>query len=190
MRKFWEKGLAELTAAEWEALCDHCGRCCLVKLEDEDSGEIFTTRVACALYDIRRGGCRAYGERHARMPDCLRLTPESIGRIPWLPESCAYRRVHEGRPLPAWHPLVCGDPLGPEKAGAAIRGRVISEALVPEEDLPHYMADWPEPDDAPPPAADNAHAVSTRRGNDESAAAEGAKRAEEPSRAPAPSSRR
>ena len=143
--RFWEKGLAALTAEEWEALCDGCGRCCLVKLEDEDTGEIFTTSVVCALYDTERGGCSAYARRHALMPDCLRITPETIGHISWLPETCAYRRVHEGRPLPAWHPLICGDPQGPRRAGASILGHVISERDVKEDDLPQFMTDWPAP---------------------------------------------
>ncbi len=142
---FWKrKTLEQLSREEWESLCDHCGRCCLVKLEEEDTGAIHYTRVACALYDCEHGGCTAYAARHEHMPDCLRLTPKSVREIPWLPETCAYRRLAEGRDLPDWHPLITGDPDSTRKAGMAIRGRVISEREVDIDDLPGLIHDWPD----------------------------------------------
>ena len=145
---FWKrKALSELSAQEWESLCDHCGRCCLVKLQDEDSGEIHYTRVICALYDRANGGCMAYGTRHELMPDCLRLTPETVRDIPWLPRTCAYRCLAEGRDLPAWHPLMTGDPRSVRRAGVSVLGRVVSEREVREEDLPDYIHHWHEPEE-------------------------------------------
>lgn len=142
-KPFWRrKTLEQLTTQEWESLCDHCGLCCLVKLEEEDTGTIHYTRVACALYDCENGGCTAYAERHERMPDCLQLTPESVRRISWLPSTCAYRRLAEGRDLPSWHPLVTGDPQSTARAGRSIAGRVISERDVDVEDLPTLLHDW------------------------------------------------
>jgi len=139
-RPFWKsKSLEELSPEEWERLCDHCGQCCLIKLEDEDTGEIFTTTVVCRLYDTARGGCGAYAERFALMPDCVRLTPETVRAISWLPETCAYRRLAEGRDLPAWHPLITGTRETVTRAGAAITGKVVSEAAVAEEDLPRFI---------------------------------------------------
>ncbi len=144
MEPFWKhKSLAQMSTEEWESLCDHCGRCCLVKLEDEDSGEIFTTSVVCRLFDTECGGCSAYDARFAHMPDCIDLTPENVGDIPWLPATCAYRLLHEGRDLPPWHPLRSGDPHSVREAGVAVIDEVISEAAVREEDLPAYIRDWP-----------------------------------------------
>ncbi len=144
-RPFWKrKKLAEMSREEWESLCDGCGRCCLVKLEDEDTGEILTTSVVCALYDTGRGECSDYANRHAHMPDCISLTPENVGTITWLPATCAYRLLHEGKDLPPWHPLRSGDPDTVREAGISILDEVISEAGVETEDLPAYIREWPD----------------------------------------------
>lgn len=122
---FWRtKSLEEMSAAEWESLCDGCARCCLIKLEDEDTGEIAITDVGCTLLDAGACRCRRYETRQAEVPDCLRLTPDLVRSLRWLPSTCAYRLVAEGRDLPAWHPLVCGDLEGVHRAGVSVRGQV------------------------------------------------------------------
>jgi uncharacterized protein len=113
-----------MDAAQWESLCDGCGRCCVLKLEDEDTGDILHTDVGCTLLDLHSCRCRDYAGRQARVPDCVRLTPEKVATIPWLPETCGYRLVAEGRDLPAWHPLVSGDPRSVHRAGISVRGRL------------------------------------------------------------------
>jgi uncharacterized protein len=141
---FWEKPLAALTRSEWERLCDGCGRCCLVKLEDEDTGAIHHTAVACKLLDAYSGRCGDYRERRKHVPDCVRLTLKKIADIRWLPPSCAYRLRYEGKPLPDWHPLLTGDPDSVHHARASVRGRVeADEDAVATEDLPAYIRLWP-----------------------------------------------
>lgn len=138
---FWERPLATLDRAQWEALCDGCGQCCLHKVEDEDSGAVYRTNVACRLLDLRTIRCADYRNRKRMVPDCLRLTPETIGAITWLPETCAYRLRAAGRPLPDWHYLVSGDREAVHSAGISVRGRAISEVLAgPIEQ--HIV--WPE----------------------------------------------
>ncbi len=138
--RFWELPLAALDRAEWEALCDGCGRCCLHKLEDEDTGAIHETNVACRLLDTGTARCRNYRHRKAFVPDCLRLTPEIVAKVPWLPEHCAYRRRAEDRPLPQWHRLLTGNGEAMDRAGASVKGRVISEDLAGP--LEHHLVDW------------------------------------------------
>ena len=141
---FWKtKSLAELSQREWESLCDGCGRCCLVKLEDEDTGEIYTTSVVCALYDTEHGGCSDYARRAERMPDCINLSPDNIGEIRCLPATSAYRLLHEGQDLPPWHPLRSGTPQSVIEAGISIRDEVLSEAGIAEQDLPAFIRQWP-----------------------------------------------
>lgn len=141
---FWRtKSLAEMSAVEWEALCDGCARCCLNKLEEEDSGAIFWTNVACRLLDDETCRCRDYSRRHARVPDCLQLTPESVPELSWLPPTCAYRLVAEGRDLYWWHPLVSSDPDSVHAAGVSVRGRTVSEEGVAPEELEDFIVAWP-----------------------------------------------
>jgi uncharacterized cysteine cluster protein YcgN (CxxCxxCC family) len=138
--RFWELDLAELNRSEWEALCDGCGRCCLHKLEDEDTGEIVETNVSCRLLDTGTARCTDYRNRKALVPDCLRLTLALVCDVPWLPETCAYRRRAENKPLPEWHPLLSGDPDGAVTAGVSAAGRVISEDRAGP--LEHHVVEW------------------------------------------------
>lgn len=126
--RFWEtKTLAEMTDPEWEALCDGCGKCCLYKLQDIDTDEIVFTNVACRLLDCGTCRCSDYANRFERVDDCIQLERAHIGDLAWLPSSCAYRLLDEGRDLPDWHPLVTGDPESVHRAGVSVRGRVVSE---------------------------------------------------------------
>jgi uncharacterized protein len=141
VQPFWENTpLKEMTAEQWEALCDGCGKCCLEKFEDEETGNIVYSRVACALLDLKTCRCRQYAERARLMPDCVTIVPQVLAWPQWLPETCAYRRLAEGRPLPVWHPLISGDPDSVVQAGQSVRGRVIG----PEtgEDPLMNLIDW------------------------------------------------
>ena len=138
--RFWELPLAALDRAEWEALCDGCGRCCLHKLEDEDTGEIAHTNVACKLLDTETARCRDYRHRKAFVPDCLRLTLKIVDTVPWLPETCAYRLRAEDRPLPEWHPLLTGGPEAMRRAGKCVAGKVVSETEAGP--LEHHIVEW------------------------------------------------
>ncbi|MBN2124342.1 MAG: YcgN family cysteine cluster protein [Deltaproteobacteria bacterium] len=139
---FWEtKSLQELTFEEWESLCDGCALCCLEKLEDTDTGEILLTRVSCMFLDIESCRCTVYENRFAKCPDCLLVSPASVRRIQWLPDTCAYRRISEGRPLDWWHPLVSGDPETVHRANISIRDRAISGRHVHPDDLADYIFD-------------------------------------------------
>ncbi|AKH43971.1 hypothetical protein FHS61_001285 [Altererythrobacter atlanticus] len=140
--RFWELPLESLSRAEWEALCDGCGRCCLHKLEDEDSGAIAETNVACKLLDTATAQCSDYRHRKAFVPDCLRLTPKLVQQIRWLPDSCAYVRRSRGQPLPRWHHLLTGSAEAMHRAGASVAGRVTSENDAGP--LEHHIVDWEE----------------------------------------------
>jgi uncharacterized cysteine cluster protein YcgN (CxxCxxCC family) len=142
---FWRTtSLEAMTTQQWESLCDGCGRCCLVKLEDEDTGAILATDIGCRLFDAGTCRCKDYENRSQQVPDCVTLTPEAVRTLPWLPPTCAYRLLAEGRDLPWWHPLVSGDPETVVAAGVAVRGRVFaSEDDVPEEDIPDRIVNWP-----------------------------------------------
>ena len=140
---FWRrKKLTEMTGAEWESLCDGCGKCCLHKIEDFLSGEIRYTNVACRLLDSGTCRCTDYANRTSRVPDCVRLTPENIGRLKWMPSTCAYRLLAEGKDLEWWHPLVSGDPETVVKAGMSVKGRTVAEEEA--DDVEDYIATWPE----------------------------------------------
>lgn len=141
--RFWERfPLHELTHEEWEAVCDGCGRCCLVKLEDEDTGEVVYTRVACKLLDLKTGHCSDYSNRFAHVPDCLQLSMDNLTQLKWLPLSCGYRRLHEGRGLESWHPLVSGDFNSVKQAGISVAGRVLPESAVDPDDLEDHVVRW------------------------------------------------
>lgn len=141
---FWRrKSLAEMTAAEWESLCDGCGQCCLVKLIDADTDELKFTRLACKLLDIGSCRCKDYANRQAKVHDCVRLEPANVGNLAWLPKSCAYRLIHEGRELYWWHPLVSGDPATVHQAGVSVRHFARSETRIKEENYWKYLIDDP-----------------------------------------------
>lgn len=143
MEPFWEaRALAELDPEQWEALCDGCGRCCLLKLEDADTGAIAYTGVACRLLDIRRCRCRDYNRRRQRVPDCLVLDAAAVAATDWLPDTCAYRLVAEGRPLHPWHPLISGTPDSVHAAGISVRDRVVSEEFVHQDALADHVIRW------------------------------------------------
>lgn len=140
MKPFWiDKKLEELTQQQWEALCDGCGRCCLQKLKHPTTGKVHYTWVACFLLDIRTCRCSNYELRHILVPDCLKLEPKNILKLRWLPRTCAYRRVAEGKDLPDWHPLITGDPESVHRSGNSIRQRAISEEHVHPDDLVNFQ---------------------------------------------------
>jgi uncharacterized cysteine cluster protein YcgN (CxxCxxCC family) len=136
--RFWETvPLDQMTQPEWEALCDGCGKCCLNKLEYEDTGEVDFTRIACKLLDGQTCRCTKYPTRHQYVPDCVTLTPKKLAQVAyWLPRTCAYRLLHQGKALPDWHPLRTGDPDSVHRAGVSVQGWTISEVELPEG------ADW------------------------------------------------
>lgn len=140
--RFWQLPIGDLTRDEWEALCDGCGRCCLHKLEDEDTGDIHETNVACKLLDTGTARCRDYRNRRAIVPDCMRLTPRLVSEVRWLPDSCAYRRRADGRPLPAWHYLLTGSHDAMHAAGASVVGKAISETVAGP--LENHIVEWPD----------------------------------------------
>jgi uncharacterized protein len=142
---FWRsKSLEEMTDSEWESLCDGCGRCCLNKLEEEGTDSTYYTDVGCRLLDDRTCRCRDYPNRLNKVEDCVQLTPESLKTITWLPPSCAYVLLAEGKDLYWWHPLISGDPESVHAAGVSVRGRVrASETRVPDNELEDYIVSWP-----------------------------------------------
>ena len=136
---FWKSmTLEQMSREQWEALCDGCGRCCLQKFQDGKTGKVTYTWVACYLLDTQACRCTDYARRSTLVPDCLVLTPEQIPRLRWLPKTCAYRRLSEGKHLDAWHPLVSGDPNSVHRAGISVRGKAISEVYVHPEDVDFY----------------------------------------------------
>ena len=140
---FWERPLDTLDEREWEALCDGCGRCCLHKLEDEDTGELAHTWLACRLLDCETGRCSDYANRTRRVPDCLPVDIESVAGSDWLPPTCAYRLRLHGQPLPEWHPLISGDPVTVREAGVSVATRVVREDEAPDLPLVDFIVDWP-----------------------------------------------
>jgi uncharacterized cysteine cluster protein YcgN (CxxCxxCC family) len=142
---FWEeKTLTEMTPTEWESLCDGCGRCCLVKLEDEDSGTIITSDVHCQLLDGETCRCSDYPNRQKKVADCIKLTPENVTTIAWIPKTCAYRRLAEGKGLAWWHPLISGDAETIVDVGVSVRGRTVNELTVEPGEWEDHAVDWPE----------------------------------------------
>ena len=143
--RFWERvPLKNMAPREWEALCDGCGKCCLNKLEDEDTAEVALTRVACRLLDDQTCRCAHYEDRKIFVPECVVLTPQNIGTSAyWMPQTCAYRLLYEGKALPDWHPLITGDPGSVEAAGVSVQGITVSEFDVPEEEWEDYIIEEP-----------------------------------------------
>ena len=140
---FWQtKTLTEMTKSEWESLCDGCARCCLNKLENETTGEIQFTDVACRLLDTESCRCISYDDRKRFVPDCWILNPKNLKRMSWLPSTCAYRLIDEGKDLFWWHPLVSGDPETVHQAAVSVRGRVVSERDT--DDLENRVVGWPK----------------------------------------------
>lgn len=139
--KFWEyKKLSEMSIPEWESLCDNCGKCCLHKLEDEDSGEIFYTSVVCDLLDLDSCRCSRYQERCTLVPDCLDLKQHDFTQFNWLPTTCAYKLLAENKPLPAWHPLVSEDSDSVREAGVTVSSYAMKESEV--ETLEDHIIEW------------------------------------------------
>jgi uncharacterized cysteine cluster protein YcgN (CxxCxxCC family) len=142
--RFWEqKSLAELDPQEWESLCDGCAKCCLHKLEDEDSGEVFYTKVVCRYMD-EQCRCSEYQQRNVLVPNCVWLKPENVAEFDWLPQTCAYRLVAEGKPLPDWHHLISGDTNTVHEAGISIKGRALSEDYVHPDGFEEHIIHWVE----------------------------------------------
>jgi uncharacterized cysteine cluster protein YcgN (CxxCxxCC family) len=140
---FWRaKRLRDMSREEWESLCDGCGKCCLHKLQYEDTGEVHYTNVACRLLDLGSCRCTNYDQRQRQVPDCVALKPENLLQLNWLPSTCAYRLLANGKELPWWHPLVTGDPNSVHAAGQSVRGRAIPERKA--DILDHHLVTWPE----------------------------------------------
>lgn len=143
--RFWErKPLSKMSQREWEALCDGCGKCCLNKLEDEDTGEVALTRIACRLLDDDTCRCAHYENRHQFVPDCIVLRPDNLDtHAYWMPDTCAYRLLWQGNPLPDWHPLITGSAQSVHDAGISVRGITLSEFDIPEEDWEEHIIEDP-----------------------------------------------
>jgi len=146
MNEFWQgTPLESLSHDEWEALCDGCGRCCVNKLEDEDSGELYFTNVVCELFDTENGGCLDYVNRAQRVCGCLQLDPAQPQVFEDLPATCAYRLRAMGQSLPDWHPLQSGDPNSVQQAGMSVCGKVVSETWIHPAQLPEHVINWISP---------------------------------------------
>ena len=140
---FWrQKNLAEMTTAEWESLCDYCGKCCLNKLEDEETGELYFTNVACNLIDLESCHCTRYDERCTLVPDCLDLKQHDFTAFNWMPATCAYKLLAEGKDLPTWHPLISGNADSVHDAGVSVRSYAMKESEV--DDLEDHIIEWLE----------------------------------------------
>ena len=139
--------MAEMSRSQWESLCDNCGKCCCIRLEDEDNGAIYITDVACKLFDPATCTCTDYPNRSKKVPDCVTLTPDNVDALHWMPRTCAYRLVAEGKDLPDHHHLISGSRDTIHQAGWSVQDAVVSEDLVEDDDLPHRLVIWPgEPD--------------------------------------------
>lgn len=141
--KFWQtKSLGEMSAREWEALCDGCAKCCLHKLEDEDSGDVHYTKVVCRYLDQGSCRCEDYQHRSELVPHCVCLSVEKVADYQWLPTTCAYRLLAENKPLYDWHPLVSGNPSSVHEAGISVRGRVLSDKYVHDDGYEEHIIHW------------------------------------------------
>lgn len=141
---FWRtKPLRDMSAEEWESLCDGCGKCCLVRLQDEDTGEIVNTAVSCRLFERTACRCGDYENRSRRVPTCVVLSPQNVSGLSWMPQTCAYRLLAEGKDLPSWHHLVSGSRETIHEAGMSVRDRTVSEEDVAEDELWEHVVGWP-----------------------------------------------
>ncbi len=135
--KFWQnKALKDLSHEEWESICCHCGQCCLIKLQDENSDDVYYTDIVCRYFNLASKMCKEYQNRCQLVPSCLKLTPENLGKISWIPDTCAYNILYKTGDLPPWHPLITGKPLAKKYA---IGNNVISEEFVEEDDLEDHI---------------------------------------------------
>jgi hypothetical protein len=140
---FWhDKRLTEMSEAEWESLCDGCARCCMIKLEDEDTGDVHYTSLVCDLLDLDACRCSRYPQRHDLVPDCIEFDADLATTLRWLPTTCAYRRLAEGLDLPDWHPLVSGHPESVHEAGISVRGKVLHAGAINEDELTEHVIRW------------------------------------------------
>lgn len=139
---WYAKPLDQMSRAEWESLCDGCGKCCLHKLQEEDIDDVYYTKIACRFLDHDNCRCQDYDRRQELVPGCVTLTPDSLAEHWWLPDTCAYRLLAEGLPLFDWHPLISGDPNSVHAAGMSVKGKVLAEGSVPEEDYEDYIVRW------------------------------------------------
>lgn len=141
--KFWqEKSLQEMNQQEWESLCDGCGKCCLHKLEDEESQELAYTRVICRYFDEKSCQCQVYEQRLTLVPQCVKLSPQNLKDLPWMPSTCAYRLLYEGKELPDWHPLLSGNRQAIAESGNTVTGKVISEEYVHQDGYDEHIVKW------------------------------------------------
>lgn len=148
---FWKtKTLKQMSEAEWESLCDNCGKCCVISLEDADTGELHLTDVSCKLFDSQACGCGDYLNRKKRVPDCVKLTPKNVPKLDWLPRTCAYRLVSEGKDLNWWHPLISGDVTTVHVAQVSVRGKTRGEGRLKIPGLMRRITKWPDPLTEPP----------------------------------------
>ncbi len=138
-----QKALQEMNREEWESLCDHCAKCCLIKLEDEEDATVYYTDIACDLLDGETCQCKDYANRAVSVPECLHLTPDNLEQLYWMPPSCAYRLLHEGKNLPSWHHLVSGDKQSIHRMKQSIKGRFTYAATVGEDQWEDRVVTWP-----------------------------------------------
>ena len=143
--RYWESiALKDMNTEQWEALCDGCGKCCVIKLEDVDDGAIYYTDIGCTLLDTGDCRCKNYPERKSIVPDCVILTPDRLDALNWMPKTCAYRLLHQGQDLPQWHPLITGDPNSTHLSGHSVAGKILTEGDIDEEDYPDHITNWDE----------------------------------------------
>lgn len=141
--KFWEtKNLIDMNENEWESLCDKCGKCCVIKLEDFDTQEVHYTNVSCKLLCEKSASCKDYENRKSIVPDCIILSPDNLKDLKWMPETCAYKLLNEGKNLPYWHPLLSGNDKEIVKSGNSVKNRVTNENEIKIKDLPDYIFNW------------------------------------------------
>ena len=141
--KFWEtKNLIDMNENEWESLCDKCGKCCVIKLEDFDTQQVHYTNVSCKLLCEKSASCKDYENRKSIVPDCIILSPDNLKDLKWMPETCAYKLLNEGKNLPYWHPLLCGNDKEIVNSGNSVKNRVTNENEIKIKNLPDYIFNW------------------------------------------------